>query len=45
MYIFDTLGNSGKKVAIMDRTSPFMNISMNILVTINGYISSRLSAM
>lgn len=45
MSIFDKLGNRGKKVVIMGRINAFINISMNILMDINGDISSHPSAM
>lgn len=43
--IFDKLGNRRKLVAMMSKNKPIFNILMNMLMDINGYIRSYLSAL
>lgn len=43
--IFDKLGNRRKLVAMMSKNKSIFNILMNMLMDINGYIRSYLSAL
>ena len=43
--IFDKLGNRRKLVAMLSKNKSIFNILMTMLMDINGYISSYLSAL
>lgn len=43
--IFDKLGNRRKLVAMLSKNKSIFNILMNMLMDINGHISSYLSAL